>query len=639
TKERRVIMIKFPDQKTIESTFITPSPISLPAGHPNGDFLKKLQSVNFSPNAEQYEAIFSDSKRLLIHAGAGSGKTTTLIGKLMYFLDRGVRPEKIMFLTFMKKSALDVQSRVSETLPSASKIVSGTFHSVFGSLLMKDDAYKDLYNSKLIQGSDRTYLIAHAMKRAGIDTRITTKEEVESIINLWKNMGIEPDEAMFNFDRKLGQAYLLYEEEKSLTNDRMDFDDIILQFRWVASSFSHLFDVVLVDEFQDVSKIQFEAIMNLLSDKTYFVAVGDSDQSIYAFRGSSPEFMNRFRDYFSDATVVKMGTNYRSHAEIVQAGKNALEQNVREDIDLKAIRESDLHPRLLFENRDEDMANRILDEVFYLSQSGYSLNDICILFRSSFVAESMIKACSERSVLFRLEADPFLLYDKPIVQAMIGMMECVYNPDDLDAIGKFAPMLLYIKKSDLPMLKTLAVRNHCFLLEALPRLPFRFGNQQAINLMHTILSGDKMDTPLGLLKTFRNFFVDGFLKSKGLTGNILLGELDDFESSITSFSTLEAMKTHIATLREELEKAKKVKPNKNALTLSTVHRAKGLEWPIVYVTGVDPNIFPAKNGDIEEERRLLYVALTRAKEILTVCTKDLAGNDFVESIKFIEKTS
>ena len=580
----------------------------------------------------------SDSKRLLIHAGAGSGKTTTLIGIIMRLLQEGVSPERIMLLTFMRKSAEDMIARAARVISGASRIDAGTFHSVFGRHLMASGD-RDLYR-RLLADMDRFFLIRSAMKECKVSDKEIPVEDVATFLTYYKGKDWSPDQVIFNHDDKMGNIYYRYEMAKQ-RGKKIDYDDIISMFQSIAHEVGNHYDAILVDEFQDVNCAQMACLQAMLRPDLRFIAVGDPDQSIYAWRGSSPEYMIYFHDHFGpQAEIVSMGVNYRSHSQIVQCGRNVVSNNKeRHDIDLYAIRDTaSHHPVLLRPNDDREEAEVVSGLVENMVRNGHSADSIAILFRNGYYAEAMLTTLAEKDIAFRLQVDQtMVIYDKPIVRSFLAMMKAKKEPNDIDLLRQFGH-LCYMGREQFAELPGLAKVSGRTLLEAIPQTSFKYGNSKANQLVRMIRY--LPEVPQKAVEVMVRDYLGDHLLRQGTTGRIQLEELEYFADTVSECKTVAEVQKKANALRGAIEAAKRRDENTDAILLSTIHRAKGLEWDTVFVLGVSDTILPDdKSENLEEERRLCYVAVTRAKENLVVSSPTLFGGrrcerTFVKEMKW-----
>ena len=610
----------------------------------NYRYHQKLLRIGFEPNQEQWQAILHEiDQPLLLHAGAGSGKTTTVIAKIGYLVDvKKVNPESILLLTFTNKASKEMKERITKIAPQASNLVCGTYHSVFGKVLLEQ--YPDLYSGRLLNEFDRRMMLRIGYKRAQLSLKDVPLDDLSLAITLYKNTGVEPDEVFFDLDPNIGKLYQCYETEKGST--RMDYDDMIINFLPYAKKFGEKFQYIFVDEFQDTSEIQMQCILDMIAnEKTKFVAVGDPDQSIYSWRGAVPHYILNFREEFK-GEVIKMGTNYRSHAEIVQCGINVVNNNQdREAIDLFAIRDTtSYHPQMYkFEDQEQESSviTAVLGEIGKDdANSSTSYRDIAILYRNSFYCDSLFTKLIEQKIPFRVDGEASLIYDRPVVQQVLSLLKLTFvNQDDEEALRDVLP-LFYLKSDRMAELVRLAEKQDRTLLDTLPHLPMKFGQDKIYRFCRAIRQ--RKDSVSDQVEHYLMTYLNDHFYGQGGQGRLKIEEITIFLESIKHITLYQDLILHIEQLRNELLLAKRVSPFDDAVTLTTIHRSKGLEWNTVFLIGVVDGHLPDSRTALEEERRLCYVGITRAKERLFVSTLHeylgkRAKSTFCDEMKFVTK--
>lgn len=611
----------------------------------SSSYIEALQKAGVYLDEKQAKAAAHPNGALLVIAGAGSGKTRVLTARTAYLIaEQKIEPNRIMLVTFTAKAANEMKARLLDyphiTPAQIKRLVTGTFHSIFYRILVYHHPQKwdgrKLLNKEWMRGQ----ILKEAGKELGLDDKEFAYDAALQQIGYWKNSLITPSQVKpeSDWEERTSLLYQRYEEHKTV-NELFDFDDMLTgcitlfqEQPELLSRYQERFDHFLIDEFQDVNKAQYELIKLLSARSKNVCAVGDDDQSIYSFRGSDPQYLRDFEKDFPQADVVILDENYRSSHNIVATANKIIKQNnKRRPKQMHAQFNSDKVPVLFFPDNEEEEATMIVTDISDKIAQGAEPSDFAILFRTNTASRAVFERLATSSLPFKIEQDIESFYERFIVRSMLSFLRLAFNEEDQKAITNILPVL-FVKQSILRDLKADSILNDCTLLESLTRVKtgFSFQERKLQKLLPVIRSLSKL-TPLAAIeKVDKELGFQEFLKKRGNEGNRWEKGSDDIRDlKVAAYNFLSIQEflehaDHMTAMNKEMKLQSKQR--KNAITLSTIHRAKGLEYKTVYVLGVVDGSIPHdfalesyRSGDnepLEEERRLLYVAVTRAMDEL-----------------------
>ena len=612
-------------------------------------------------NEAQRKAVeYIDGPSLVI-AGAGSGKTRVLTYKIAYLLQQGMKPWSIMALTFTNKAAKEMRERINKIVGAdvASHICIGTFHSIFSRFMRVESEYIG-YNSNytIYDESDSRSLLKAIIKEKGLDPQDYKPAAVHSRISMAKNNLVTPeiyraDKDYYEHDKnakmpKLGEIYDIYVQRCKQSN-AMDFDDLLmltfLLFRdheEIRQKYSDRFDFILVDEYQDTNHVQMKIVMQLCKEKNRVCAVGDDSQSIYSFRGANIDNILRFQSQLKGAKLFKLEQNYRSTQNIVNAANSLIKRN-KNQIQKDVFSENAVGEKLIYQPAYSDKEEALIvskDIKRIKCQDGCEYSDFAILYRTNAQSRSFEEEFRKQGVPYRIYGG-MSFYQRKEIKDIIAYFRLVANPDDEEA---FKRIINYpargIGNTTVAKIAACALANQVSFWEVISEpqhygLAVNKGTLTKLDNFRLLISGfiekaDKLDIyELG----------DSIIKESGISKDIFEGGKDAEnlarQENLEEF--LSGMQTFVEERKEE-DRADEVyltdylqdvalltdldsKGDDDAprVSLMTVHAAKGLEFPTVFIVGLEENIFPspiaaASMRELEEERRLLYVAITRAEK-------------------------
>ena len=600
-------------------------------------------------NDKQREAIFHTEGPLLILAGAGSGKTTVLVNRIAYILKAGLaEPWQILAITFTNKAAGELKSRIEAVGgEGADEVWAATFHSTCARILRRyGDRLGYTSHFTIYDTDDSRRLMKEVLKQLDVDEKFLSHKTVLAEISKYKDKMKTPADVKINasYDSRLkyiAEAYELY-QQRLLTSDAMDFDDLICntitlfeQNEDVLTYYQRRFRYIMVDEYQDTNKSQFRLVSLLSKAHDNLCVVGDDDQSIYRFRGATIENILSFENEFKGAAVIRLEQNYRSTGTILDAANNVIKNNVErkgKTLWTENPKGERVTVHTAASERDEAMfiARTILDGV----AAGRSFSDYAILYRMNAQSNAVEQALSRSGIPHRVIGG-HRFYDREEIKDMTAYLQVINNPNDdirlrriinkpKRAIGettmtKVAEIAAGIGES------VISVSRHASDYPTLSRAAAKLEDFSKLidGLNEAAESGDYSIAELYNLVLEHTDYK-----------NYLIAEKDDYEQRIENIDELSSNIIKFqeeygdeATLGAFLEEISLMTDIDNydsetdSVVMMTLHSAKGLEFPIVFIPGVEEGVFPSlqtmmDTSELNEERRLAYVGITRAKEKL-----------------------
>ncbi|MDQ0230649.1 ATP-dependent helicase [Metabacillus malikii] len=614
-------------------------------------------------DAEQKEAVTTVNGPLLILAGAGSGKTRVLTTRALYMIEEmNINPKSIMLVTFTAKAALEMKHRIKQqtSLQSSqlNQLVIGTFHSIFYKILHHHDRQKWNGNHLLKWDWQKENYLKQACREFGIDEKEFPFDQALQQISYWKNTLLMPSDVKPNdtFEENALSLYTYYEEQK-LSHGQFDFDDMLVKCYElmnenpeVLSSYQNRFQYFLIDEFQDINPAQYNLMKILSSHTRNLCAVGDDDQTIYSFRGSDPTFILSFKEEFPSAKIVHLASNYRSDHKIVSAANAVIEKNKRRlSKKMAAQYETANEPKCFFPYDEEEEATMIVQDIKEKIASGAQPDDFAILYRTHTGGRAIFERFVQSSIPFVIEKGQNSFYERKMVRAVLAYLQLSINPDHVSALTELIRPL-FLKQSALNDVKALSILHDCTLVDALLQLNGLPAFQMAkLKKVIPRISHLKKKKPVeAIIIIEKELGFNDYMKKQGNEGNAMdkgSDDIHDLKVVAKKFSTVESFLQHTDHMILT-QKALKEKQGSQGVQLMTIHRSKGLEFPYVYIVGAVDGSLPhdfaleaARKGNydyLEEERRLLYVAMTRAKEHLLLSAPDNRRNRKAVQSRFLK---
>ena len=612
-------------------------------------------------NESQRKAVeYIDGPSLVI-AGAGSGKTRVLTYKIAYLLQQGVKPWSIMALTFTNKAAREMKERIGKLVGQelAQHLYMGTFHSIFSRILRAEAQHIGFTNNFTIYDeSDSRSLIKTIVKEMGLDEKVYKPASVHSRISMAKNnlMSAENyarDKELYQADQRakmprVGDIFITYVQRCQQAN-AMDFDDLLtLTFKLfqehedIRKKYADRFDFLLVDEYQDTNHAQMRIVMQLCKEKERVCAVGDDSQSIYSFRGANIDNILSFQSRFKEAKLFKLEQNYRSTQSIVEAANSLIKHNSNQ-IPKHVYSKNDKGESLIYKPAysDKEEALIVCREIKRIKrQDDCQYSDFAILYRTNAQSRSFEEEFRKQGIPYRIYGG-LSFFQRKEIKDVIAYFRLVANPDDEEA---FKRIINYpargIGNTTLAKIATCALDNHVSFWQVISS-PEHYGLGVNKGTLAKLESFRLMISGFVEKSASMNAFDlgDTIVKESGISADIYKSgsrDPEDLARQENLEELLGGMQSFVEECREEGREQEayltdylqgvalltdldsKGDDDEPRVSLMTVHASKGLEFPTVFVVGLEENIFPSAIvstlRELEEERRLLYVAITRAEK-------------------------
>jgi len=589
--------------------------------------MQQKNSIINQLNESQKQAVLECNCNLLIIAGAGSGKTKTLTHKIAYILNEGyAKPSEILALTFTNKAANEMKERIKNLIGDKAKNMwVGTFHSIALRMLRNEGFKPTIYDTK-----DQENLIKEILKRLNVDQKKYTPKAILSKISLHKlNMEKPPDlDESTPYDKLVKRVYKAYEDELEKSN-AVDFDNIIIKVieilknnEEIRKKYSGRFKYIFIDEYQDTNYPQYLFVKLLYNGKNRVCAVGDEDQSIYSFRGAKVENIMRFDREYDNCKVIKLTKNYRSAQEILNIANTLISKNnFRNE---KTLYSDKIGGRIIIKElpTDSDEADFVAQNILKLQSEGESLNDMAVLYRTNYQSRIFEEALIKNSIPYSIIGSKKFLERKE-VKDILAYLRLLLNPkDNVSFLRAISSHPIGIGKALITKITEYAQSLDLSLFEASEEL-IKNGKltKKQENALTSFLSIFKeIDTDDTVDK-----IIDRIMEKSGYKN--YLEEKSDYDrmsnvEELKNAGDLSSLETFLDSL-SLLDYSDDLKDNAEFVKLMTIHAAKGLEFNTVFVVGLEEGLFPNENLkrnelDIEEERRLFYVAITRAKTNLFI---------------------
>ena len=617
------------------------------------DLLKDLNE------AQRAAVEYIDGPSLVI-AGAGSGKTRVLTYKIAYLLSQGMKPWSIMALTFTNKAAREMKERIGKLVGNdlAQHLYMGTFHSIFSRILRAEAEHIGFNNNFTIYDeSDSRSLIKAIVKEMGLDDKKYKPAAVHAKISMAKNnlmsaAAYESDAAIFEQNKRaqmpeVGKIFVAYVQRCKQAN-AMDFDDLLTltyqlfrEHEDIRHKYAARFDYVLVDEYQDTNHVQMSIVMQLCQEKQRVCAVGDDSQSIYSFRGANIDNILNYQRQFQGTRLFKLEQNYRSTQTIVEAANSLIKHN-RNQIPKDVFSENAKGEKIQYKPAYSDKEEAVIvakDVKRIRRKDGCQYSDFAILYRTNAQSRSFEEEFRKQGIPYRIYGG-LSFYQRKEIKDIIAYFRLVANPDDEEAIKRIINYPARgIGATTVLKIADCAHQNQVSFWEVIGA-PEQYGlavNKGTMNKLETFRL--LISSFIERAQTTDVYELgDAIIKESGISQDIMSGKdaddlarqenLEEFLSGMSAFVEerreegrfdelfLQDYLQDVALLTDADSDGDKDEPR---VSLMTVHAAKGLEFPTVFVVGLEENIFPsplsaASLRELEEERRLLYVAITRAEK-------------------------
>lgn len=582
-------------------------------------------------NKEQIEAVKTIDGPVLVMAGAGSGKTKVLTTRIAYLIEEGIPSYNILAITFTNKAAAEMRDRVSNLIGDVSSFI-GTFHSLGVRIIRENHDILGLPNNfTIIDSDDTNTIIKKLLKEMNLDSKQYSPSYVRNRISFIKNQMLTDGEldSLFNtpMDKVVVEVYHRY-NNKLKTSASVDFDDLLLlpvnlfkERKDILEYYQDKYRYILIDEYQDTNPVQYKLSVMLSNKYKNIFVVGDMNQSIYAFRQADFRNISNFEKDFKGAKVIKLEHNYRSTNNILSAANEVIKHNTeRKDLKLFSDNGDGVKIKYMRAYDEKHEIALVIDEIKHLLSEGYKNEDIAILYRTNAQSRAIEDVFLAKGIPYKVFGS-YYFYNRKEIKDLISYLRLIYNPHDeislrrvintpKRGIGESAIAAIEerAKQQNISMFDALETRKELEFKEIIEDLIKRSESLSLTELIDEVLERSGMKKELE--------------SSKALEDEIRLENLMEVKSITASFEE----RTGSANLGDFLEEVSLIADISNhtedgdVVTLMTLHSAKGLEFPVVFLVGMEEGLFPHNmslmENNLEEERRLCYVGITRAKERL-----------------------
>ena len=589
-------------------------------------------------NPAQYDAVLHDGGPLLVVAGAGSGKTRVLTHRIAHLIEGGLSPFEILAITFTNKAAGEMKHRVGGLVgPVAEKMWVSTFHAACVRILRRDVERLGFPGRfSIYDQADAVRLVGYVIRDLNLDPKRFPPRSVHGTISMAKNENVGPsqftEQAEQIFQRKIGEVYVEY-QKRLLQAGAMDFDDLLMRtaqlFREhpdVLASWRHRFGHVLVDEYQDTNPVQNDLVLQLAEEHRQVTVVGDSDQSVYAFRGADIRNILEFEEAFPDATVVVLEQNYRSTQSILDAANAVIARNVgRKPKALWTDKGSGEKIVRYHADDESDEAQFVANELAKLHDHDHMRwGDMAVFYRTNSMSRVIEEFLVRVGIPYKVVGGT-RFYDRREIKDALAYLRAIVNPTDEVSVKRIINTPKRgVGDSSIGKLDAWASANG----ESFDQAVLRFddagvGGRAATGIEKFLV----MTTEIRKLQAEPATIIEEALERSGYLAELQNERSVEAEGRLENLSELVGMAREYETVDDFLEQVSLVSDTddideeESTVTLMTLHAAKGLEFPVVFLVGMEDGVFPhvralGDPSELEEERRLAYVGITRAMQKL-----------------------
>ena len=612
-----------------------------------------MQEILKGLNDKQYEAVVETEGPCLVIAGAGSGKTKVLTHKIAYIIgEKGAKPWDILAITFTNKAANEMKERIENLIGEAAKeIWMGTFHSICVRILRRFIDRIGFDTSFIIfDTSDQKTLVKGCLKDLAIDDKMFTDRSVLSEISNAKNEMLEPEQYRLRANgdyrkEKIASVYELY-QKRLKENNAIDFDDIInytikilMENPDILEYYSNKFKYVLVDEYQDTNKSQFTLVTMLASRHGNITVVGDNDQGIYSFRGADISNILNFEKDFPGTKIIKLEQNYRCTGNILKAANSVIKNNeVKYKKELWTQNDEGNLPRVYQAENEYDEGSYIVEQIEHLRREEYyKYSDFTILYRMNTQSRAIEDILRRENIAYKIVGG-LKFYERKEIKDIIAYLRLIQNGNDNLSLKRIInEPKRGIGKTSLDKIEQLASVNAISMYDVIKNAE-QYGlnrvylnSREFVNVIEELKSKKDELTISELIKITlkKTGYTKALEEENTVEAENRIENLDEFLTVAIEFEEQEA-ENHLSQFLEGITLSSDIdnlEENDEYVTLMTLHSAKGLEFPVVFLVGMEEGIFPGYKSilepkELEEERRLCYVGITRAKEnLFLTCSK------------------
>ena len=585
-------------------------------------------------NKEQKMAVMHLDGPCLVVAGAGSGKTKVLTTRIAYLIDQGIYSSNILAITFTNKAAKEMKERINKIVTNNYAFV-GTFHS-FGLRIIKEnyDILGLTKNFTIIDSEDALSIIKKIMKDKAIDVKEISPSYIRNRISFIKNEMLSDAEITRCFLSEVEKkaALIYFEYQKVLKkNNVIDFDDLLklpvdlfISNPDILDKYQDKYQYILVDEYQDTNEVQYKLIKLLSSKYRNIFVVGDQNQAIYGFRQANYKNIVNFESDYPDAEVIVLNQNYRSTTTILNAANSVIKNNIhKKDVKLYSELGEGVKVKYLRSDNGSGEVNIVVNEIKNLLELGYQKSDIAIFYRTNAQSRVYEEAMLKNNFSYKVVGS-FYFYKRKEIKDLISYLKLIENHDDDISLKRIInEPKRGIGSKTIDNLESMANEKNISMFEAIT-------SGKELEFKNLILDLTKQSQDLSLTELIdlileKSGMQEEFTKDHSLDGELRMENLMEFRSITESFQNVTGS-VNLSDFLDEISLIADITEHKDeddAITLMTFHSAKGLEFKVVFMVGMEDGIMPhinsmSEENGLEEERRLCYVGITRAKERLYI---------------------
>lgn len=598
----------------------------------------------------QLKAVKANERNVLVVAAPGSGKTTVIINRIKYLVDEvGVYPSNIIVITFTKAAALNMKNRYINTFHKESSPFFGTFHGLFYKILLREGA-----NINIIEGYITNKIIEGVLRKYSDEVNEDRVKEAVNNISLFKTSGENINDFKPSIAKDIFmECYDAYDKYKK-ENNLWDFDDLTIKVlelfknnKRIREGYKRVFKYILVDEFQDCDDLQIEFLKLMTEgEENSLFAVGDEDQCIYSFRGSKPEYMVSFDKTFKSAKKYYLHINYRSNKNIIESSKKVISFNKernKKDIQWYKDKDGIILCKGVYDERiqGDEISGKI--RAFY-NKSSYRYKENIVLYRTNMEAMSVIDSFIRNKIPFTLLDKEYNFFNHFICKDLLSYLSLAMNPYDREVfINIINKPFRYVSKTSIAYIREYKYEKDTFdiLIEKDDTPPFQRKKLDELKRDFNYIKKSSLSSGIQYIVTDMGYI--DYLKTytERFGGNIedLEEIVEEFKMSASSFKTIFEFFEHVDEVGKKIEESKRNKTDDRVL-LSTIHGVKGMEFENVFLINCNEDTMPhssSKEENIEEERRLFYVGITRAIDNLFLFVPKMRKGKFRDASRFIEE--
>ena len=598
----------------------------------------------------QLKAVKANERNVLVVAAPGSGKTTVIINRIKYLVDEvGVYPSNIIVITFTKAAALNMKNRYINTFHKESSPFFGTFHGLFYKILLREGV-----NINIIEGYITNKIIEGVLRKYSDEVNEDRVKEAVNNISLFKTSGENINDFKPSIAKDIFmECYDAYDKYKK-ENNLWDFDDLTIKVlelfknnKRIREGYKRVFKYILVDEFQDCDDLQIEFLKLMTEgEENSLFAVGDEDQCIYSFRGSKPEYMVSFDKTFKSAKKYYLHINYRSNKNIIESSKKVISFNKernKKDIQWYKDKDGIILCKGVYDERiqGDEISGKI--RAFY-NKSSYRYKENIVLYRTNMEAMSVIDSFIRNKIPFTLLDKEYNFFNHFICKDLLSYLSLAMNPYDREAfINIINKPFRYVSKTSIAYIREYKYEKDTFdiLIEKDDTPPFQRKKLDELKRDFNYIKKSSLSSGIQYIVTDMGYI--DYLKTytERFGGNIedLEEIVEEFKMSASSFKTIFEFFEHVDEVGKKIEESKRNKTDDRVL-LSTIHGVKGMEFKNVFLINCNEDTMPhssSKEENIEEERRLFYVGITRAIDNLFLFVPKMRKGKFRDASRFIEE--